>query len=357
MQGTVSKYEVRLKKKVRKRLAAVVRRRTADHWMVLRAQIILLAADRLSVLETCARLSVDRQVVRRWRKRFLEGGVDGLRDRSRSGRPPAIAAAVWQKVAVLVVRAPSTLGLGIGRWSVRELERYLGERFSWKVSRQSLSKFLRSMALKPHRIKYWLNPTDPDFDAKAAAICELYVAPPAKTVVLCVDEKPGVQAISRNHPSRPMKPGRVARLEFEYTRHGTRNIFAAFNIRTGQVLVEVTEDRKLPRVIAFLNLIVASYPRGAIVIITDNINTRKGDAARAWLDRHPRVSFVFTPFHGSWLNQVEIWFGILTTKALRNQSFSSLQALTCAIIAFAKHWNEKLARPFRWTYSGRVLAA
>lgn len=357
MRGTVSKYRVALKRKQRKWLLGVIRRRTPSHWLVVRAKVILFAAEHRSIQGICASLSMDRQVVRRWCKRFLEGGVHSLKDRPRAGRAAVVEPKVWQKVATLVVQPPTKFDLELPRWSLRELSLFLWRRWGWKVSRSSLSRFLRSMALKPHRIKYWLNPTDPDFDEKAAVICRLYLDPPPRTVLLSVDEKPGVQALSRKHPTIPMAPGRPARVEFEYKRHGTRNVFAAFNVRTGQVLVEVTADRKVPRVIAFLNLICATYRRGRIVIITDNINTRKGPDAKAWLAAHPRVSFVFTPFHGSWLNQVEIWFSILTSKCLRGRAFASVAELTAAIRRFADHWNHDMAHAFEWTYTGKVLHA
>lgn len=357
MQGTVSKYRVVLKRKQRKWLSRVIRRRTPSHWLVLRAKVVLLAAERKSVQAICLMLSVDRQVVRRWCKRFIEGGVHGLGDRPRAGRAPTIEPKVWQKVATVVVQPPTKFDLELPRWSLRELSLFLRERFGWAVSRSSLSRFLRSMALKPHRIKYWLNPADPDFDEKAAKICRLYLDPPPRTTLLSVDEKPGVQARSRKHPTIPMAPRRPARVEFEYKRHGTRNVFAAFNVRTGHVLVEVTADRKTPRVIAFLNLICSHYPRGRILIITDNINTRKGPDAKAWLARHSRVAFIFTPFHGSWLNQVEIWFSILTSKCLRGRPFNDVAELAIAIKRFAERWNREMAHPFEWTYSGKVLHA
>ena len=154
-----------------------------------------------------------------------------------------------------------------------------------------------------------------------------------------------------------MAPKRPARLEFEYRRRGTRCFFAAFNIRTGHVLADVTPDRKMPRVLAFLYRIYAAYPRGKIIMVTDNINTRRGKGAKAWLAAHRRASFVYTPFHGSWLNQVEIWLGIMTSKCLRHRSFESTRALAAAIRAFVRRWNREMARPFNWTYSGRVLHA
>ena len=357
MAGRVTEHRVTLNKKPRKRLEALVRRRSPEHWMVQRARIVLLSAEGFEVHEIGARLSVDRQVVRRWVKRYMAEGFDGLCDRERSGRPPVIEHHVWQKLATLVVQPPEKFGLSLSRWSVRALSEFLARRFGWDVGRSSISRFLRSMALKPHRVRYWLNPSDPDFDAKAAKICKLYVSPPVGTTVLCVDEKPGVQALRRAQAGQLMKRGKPARIEFEYERMGTRNIFAAFNIRNGHVLLWVTPDRTTPMVLSFLDQIVRFYRRGPLVIITDNISTRTGDAAAEWLRRHSRVRFVFTPKHGSWLNQVEIWFGILTRSALRHRSFASVDQLATAIYRFGKYWNDVTRRPFDWTYTGRVLHA
>jgi transposase len=357
MRGKLSRYGVRLNAKQRKRLESVVRRRSPQHWLVERAKIVLMSHRRLRIAEICAALSLDHQVVRRWLKRFLAGGFDALKDRSRAGRPPAIEARVWQKVTTLIVQAPERFGVPLARWSLRPLVGFLQDRFGWRVSRSSLSRFLRSMALKPHRVRYWLNPSDPDFDEKAAQICKLYLEPPPRTVVLSLDEKPGVQALRRTHPTRSMTFGKARRIEFEYERKGTRNVFAAFNIKTGHVLVWVTPERSIPYVFCFLDQILRFYKRGPIVIITDNISTRTGHDAQAWLARHPRVRFVFTPKHGSWLNQVEIWFGILTSHALRHRSFNGVRALANAIYRFAHYWNDRLAHPFAWTYSGRVLCA
>ena len=212
------------------------------------------------------------------------------------------------------------------------------------------------MAFKPHRVRYWLNPSDPEFDEKAERICRIYLRPPAKTTVLSLDEKPGIQVLSRKFPTKPMKAGYPKRIEFEYKRCGTRNLFAAFNIKTGHVLAAVTRGRATWQVLEFLDYILTQYKRGPIIMITDNIHTRRGEPAKQWLKRHPRVSFVFTPFHGSWLNQVEIWFGILTSKCLRTASFASSRALAGAIMRFVRYWNRCLAHPFAWTYTGKILA-
>jgi len=357
MRGRVSRYRVKLNAKPRKRLEALVRRRSPQHWLVLRARIVLMSHQGWHIWQICEALSVDHQLVRRWLKRYLKDGYDGLKDQGRTGRPAVIQVEVWQKISTLVVQSPERFGLPLARWSVRSLVDFVAQRYGWHVSRSSVSRFLRSMAFKPHRVKYWLNPKDPDFDEKAARICKLYISPPAKATVLSIDEKPGIQALRRLSPTRPLRAKHPARIEFEYKRQGTRNLFAAFNIKTGEVLVWVTPERSQPYVLSFLDQLVRRYRRGPLILITDNISTRTGPAAKEWLATHPRVSFVFTPKHGSWLNQVEIWFGILTRKALAHRSFANVAHLAKAIYAFARYWNESLAKPFEWTYTGKVLRA
>ena len=357
MKNLVTQYRAGLNSKQRKRLESVVRRRAPQHWLVQRARIVLMSAKGIRVVDICASLSVDHQVVRRWLKRFRASGFDGLKDAPRTGRPTELEPRVLQKVTTLVVQSPERFGIALTRWSLRALVALIRERYGWTISRSSLSRFLRSMALKPHRIKYWLNPSDPDFDKKAAKICRLYISPPPKTTVLSIDEKPGVQALRRTHATRAMTPQRPERIEFEYERKGTRNIFAAFNIKSGHVFVWVTPERSTPWVICFLEQLARFYPRGRIVMITDNISTRKTEAVQDWLLRHPRIRFVFTPKHGSWLNQVEIWFGILTRAVLRHRSFNSVRCLANAIYRYAKFWNTDLAHPFRWTYTGKILCA
>lgn len=357
MQRRVTKYQIRLNRKPRRRLEALVRRRSPAHWKVARARIVLLSDKGKGIHEIASELSEDPQLIRRWLKRYSEAGFDGLCDRPRSGRPTEIEPHVWQKLATLVVQSPRKFKVPRARWSVRALEDFIARRHGWQVSRASVSRFLRSMALKPHRVRYWLNPTDPDFDRKAARICRLYVSPPPKATVLSLDEKPGVQALRRTHRDRPLRAAKPARLEFEYERRGTRNVFAAFNIKTGHVVAWVTPDRTIPFVLSFLDHLAHFYRRGRLVIITDNISTRTGEDAAAWLRSHPRVEFVFTPRHGSWLNQVEIWFGILTRSTLRHESFDSVKSLERAILAFTKYWNEVVGHPFAWTYTGKVLKA
>lgn len=355
MRGRISKYLIFLNTKKRRQLERVVRRRSVHSWRVQRAKIILVSNGGKSIDFVCNTLTLDRQVVRRWRKRFLEGGIDALQDKPKTGRPEEINEKIWRKTATLIVQSPTKFGIERSRWTVRLMRDYLREKYSWEVSRTAINRFLKKMALKPHRIKYWLNPTDPDFDEKALKICEIYLNPPKGKTVLSIDEKPGVQALSRKYPDINMRPGIVRRVEFEYRRNGTRNIFAAFNIRTGHVTVQVTKRRTAEDVVIFLDLISTTYKKYAVVMITDNIRTRMAPVTKEWMKAHPRFSFVFTPKHGSWLNQVEIWFSILTSQCLKQRSFTSTRKLANAIMRWVKRWNEELAHPFQWTFTGRTM--
>lgn len=262
-----------------------------------------------------------------------------------------------QKSTMVIVQPPEKFGVPLKRWSMRELSAFLQQRHGWEMSPASIGRFLRSLALEPHRVRYWLSPTDPDFERIAAKICKLYVNPHTGKRAISINEKPGVHVLRRLHPARPTRPGKPARLEFEYERKGMRNLSAAFPVRSGQVLVWATPDRSTPWVSSFLDQILKWVPRGPIVLITDNSSTRTRKATAKWLSRHPRVEFTFTPKHGSWRNQVELWFGILTSEVFRHRSFSALRALDRAIYRFARYCNEPLARPFEWTYTGKVLAA
>lgn len=325
--------------------------------MVQRARIVLLAHDGRSVQEICASLSVDCQVVRRWLKRYGVAGFDGLKEARRSGRPAEIEAQVWQKLATLVVQSPEKFGLPLVRWSVRALEDFVARRHGWRVSRASVSRFLRSMALKPHRVRYWLNPSDPDFDKKAAVICRLYVSPPAGATVLSLDEKPGVQALRRTHRALRYAPANRRGWSSSTSDMGHATSSPRSTSRQATSLPGSPPTEAHRTCSRFLDNLARFYRRGPLIIITDNISTRTGDECANWLAKHPRVRFVFTPKHGSWLNQIEIWFGILTRSALRHASFDGVAALARAINRFTKHWNEVSGHPFEWTYTGKVLKA
>lgn len=222
-----------------------------------------------------------------------------------------------------------------------------------------MQRVLKAEGLRPHRVRQWLHSPDPDFREKVERVCQLYLAPPPGGVVVSIDEKP-LQALTRKHPSRRRKDGSVKR-EFEYVRHGTCCLLAAFDVATGEVLGRVVKRRTSDALMAFLDAVAVRYPEGKVHVVWDNLNIHKeGKANRltALNERHGhRFHFVYTPLHASWVNQVEIWFSILQRRVLRHGSLAGAAALKAAVLGFISRWNRIDARPFRWTFTGRFEKA
>ena len=217
------------------------------------------------------------------------------------------------------------------------------------------------MALKPHQCRYWLNneraAAPAQFDAAVRAVCELYQQAPLLQAhgvhLLSTDEKTGMQALERKHPTRPPGPARIARREFEYIRHGTRTLFAAFNPHTGDVFGQVSVNRSADTLVLFMERVAQQYPTGQVTIVWDNLNTHHGPRWEEFNRRHGgRFRFVYTPLHASWVNQVEIWFSILSRRVLKHGDFTSVRQLERKVRQFIAHWNEHEAHPFRWTFRG-----
>jgi len=230
------------------------------------------------------------------------------------------------------------------------------------ISSSAVGRILADAEIKPHRVKSWCHSTDPEYQPKMRSIVDLYVSPPAGASVLSIDEKSGIQALSRSRPMVQASPGRGPRREFEYKRNGTRCLFACFNVRTGQVLGRCTLRRARDDFFSFMDLVVQRYRQGRVHVVLDNLNTHK-DTSRGrflteWNRAHgERFVFHYTPTHGSWLNQVELWFSILTRRVLRHGDFLTPDELVGTIERFIETWNGKEAKPFRWTYQGRPLVS
>jgi transposase len=225
------------------------------------------------------------------------------------------------------------------------------------VSRASISRILRAADLQPHRVQMWCHSKDPLYDAKLADITALYLSAPPCEPVLCIDEKSQIQALWRPHQRDP-RPGRLARLQFDYVRRGTRCLFAAFNVRTGQVLGRMRPRRTSADFLGFLDEVALRYRQGVVHLVLDNLNTHYGPAVRAWNARHGRrFRFHYTPTHASWLNQIEIFFGILTRRVLRHARFACTRDLDRVLLGFLGFWNRAEAHPFRWTYREPALVA
>ena len=228
------------------------------------------------------------------------------------------------------------------------------------ISPSTVGETLEEAEIRPHRVKAWCHSKDPDYQKKMRAIVKLYTRRPKGQPVLCIDEKTGMQSLSRSREFKPPAPRRQARQEFEYRRNGTRCLFACFNIATGRVLGRCTIQRKREDFLAFMDLVAATYRPKRVHVVLDNLNThhdtRRGAFITDWNRAHgSRFVLHYTPTHGSWLNQVELWFGIMTRRVLRYGNFHDPDELVDAVEGFMDVWNAQEAHPFRWTYRGTPL--
>jgi transposase len=327
--------------------------RTAPAGRVTRAKA-LLAASQGTPNAAIAR-ALDRHVdtVRAWRKRFAAEGMAALCERPRPLGRPRFTAEDRLKVIAAATAVPPGAD---STWSHRLLAEHLAD---LGISASQIGRILRGSDLKPHLVRGWLTrPADPQFFDKAAALCALYRTCPPNAVVLSVDEKTGITARSRKHPDTPARPGRRARREFEYVRHGTISIIAALNVHTGQVLTETITRNDSDTFIRFLRLLDSAIAAGQdIHLVMDNGSSHVSKKTRAWLAAHPRVHVHHTPKHASWLNQVEIFFSALTRRLLRRGQFASRDELADRIDEFVLAYDETDAKPYRWTYDGTPLKA
>ena len=303
-----------------------------------RARIVLLAAQGVPNAEIARRVGVSRPTVIQWRNRYEAGGISALGDLDRSGRPPVI-----DDVAVVVatVQAPPE-ALGVTHWSARLLGKHLG------ISFASVARIWREWNLQPWRRETFKFSTDPELDAKVRDVVGLYLNPPDKAVVVCIDEKSQIQALDRTAPILPIRPGLPEKATHDYVRHGTTTLFAALEVATGKVTDACHPRHTHAEFLAFLKQVAKAYPRVPLHVVADNYATHKHPAVQAWLAKHPRVRMHFTPTSGSWLNLVEVFFGIITRQAIRRGTFTSVKDLIAAIETFIDAWNDR-CQPFVWT--------
>jgi len=322
----------------KKRLTTLVRASSGSAGLATRARIVLLAGEGLPNAEIARRVGVSGPTVLAWRNRYLAGGVDALGDLPRSGRPP-----VHDEVAVVVATLePPPDKLGVTHWSARLLARHLGTSFA------TVARIWRKWKLQPWRVQTFKFSTDPELDAKIRDVVGLYLNPPENAVVVCIDEKSQIQALDRTAPILPLRPGVPAKQTHDYKRNGTTTLFAALEVATGKVTDRCYDRHTHAEFLAFLKLVAKAYPRVKLHVVADNYATHKHPKVKAWLARNPRVTMHFTPTSGSWLNLVEIFFGIITRQAIRRGTFTSVKDLIGAIETFIDGWNER-CEPFVWT--------
>jgi transposase len=329
-----------LDERERAQLQAWTRRRSSAQALALRARIVLLAAQGLKNTEIAARLEVDHATVRKWRNRFVECRLDGLTDEPRPGRPRMISDA---RVEEVIIRTLETTPKDATHWSTRSMARELG------LTQTAVSRIWRAFGLQPHRQETWKLSKDPLFIDKIRDVVGLYLAPPERAVVLCVDEKSQIQALDRTAPILPMLPGTPERATHDYKRAGTSSLYAALDITSGKVIGALHQRHRAIEFKKFLATIDREVPAeldGHLVL--ENSSTHKTPAIQRWLAAHPRFVLHFTPTSSSWLNLVERWFAELTTKKLRRGAHRSVAALNADIRAWIETWNDD-PKPFVWT--------
>ena len=368
-------------------LERMVRTSTAAQRDVLRANIVLLAAEGHANSMITEMLGVEENTVGKWRRRFAKRRIAGLRDEPRSGRPPKFTARQKTRVLKKATQRPRDHGVPFSHWDSAALSRLAVEAgIAESIHPTTVWRWLNEADLKPHRVQYWLRSEDPDFEEKSQDVIGVYLAASRRAkrgiVTFSIDEKTSIQARERVRPDLRVIPATPQRIEHEYECHGTLCLTAGLNVATGEVQGLLTPDRPAPVFARFLEDLIASVPDAKkIHIVADNLNTHLHHdacdvvAAASNITYDPdryktmpergkflttaghRVLFHFTPKHASWLNQIEIWFSVLARKLLNRESFASLRELRAALRRFISYYNRHLAHPYRWTYTGTPCRA
>jgi transposase len=332
----------------RSELLSLASRRSTGQALALRARIVLACAEGAPSKVVAARLAVDPDTVGKWRWRFAEHRLEGLRDEPRSGTPRTVEDA---RIEAVIVRTLETVPPDATHWSSRSMARASG------LSVSTVQRIWRAFGLQPHRLETFKLSTDPDFVAKVRDVVGLYVAPPERAIVLCVDEKSQIQALDRSQPMLPMRPGQVARRSHDYKRHGVTSLFAALDIATGRVIGKCFPRHRAAEFRKFLDEIEANVPGDLdIHLVMDNYATHKTQLIRDWLAKRPRWHVHLTPTSSSWLNQVERFFALLTDKKIRRGVHRAVAELQADITAFIAQHNAE-PKPFRWTKSADQILA
>ena len=329
-------------------LTAFSRSQTLPHGLVRRAKLILLSADGMPNTHIAKKLDLSQQIVSMWRKRFLQQGVDGLYNQPRPGKPRSIAD---EKVAQVIRKALRSKPKGATHWTLRSMAA------ETKLSHQTIHRIWKAFGVQPHRQRHFKLSTDPFFVEKVRDIVGLYLNPPTNAMVLCVDEKSQIQAIDRTQPMLPMGLGYVEGVTHDYKRHGTTTLFAALDVDSGDVMTSCKKHHRHQEYLQFLKQIDSNVPKELdIHLVVDNYSTHNHQRVKRWLAARTRYHVHFTPTYSSWLNQVEIWFNLITQRAIRRGTFTSVKDLIRKIERFVQEY-KKHPSPFAWTATADSILA
>lgn len=332
----------------RSKLEQWARRPKSAQRLALRSRIVLACASGQSNTQVAQRLQVTMPTVGKWRSRFLEGRLEGLVDEPRPGAPRTIQD---RQVEEVVTRTLESKPEAATHWSTRGMAKATG------LSQSAIVRIWKAFGLQPHRADTFKLSTDPLFVEKVRDVVGLYVSPPDRALVLCVDEKSQVQALDRTQPLLPLEPGAAERHTHDYARHGTTSLFAALNVATGEVIGKCHSKHRQQEFVKFLDLIDATVPKEpgvTIHLVMDNYGTHKTPKVKRWLQRHPEYQVHFIPTSSSWLNQVERFFAEITEKRIRRGAFRSVKALEAAIMDYLEHHNQN-PQPFLWTATADTI--
>jgi transposase len=322
----------------REELVVLTRSSSVGAGLAARARIVLLAAEGTPNVEIARLVGVSRPTVNAWRTRYAERGLPGLAEEKRSGRKRSID----QRRIVAETLRPPPASLGVTHWSSRLLANRLG------TSHVTIAEAWKRYGVKPWKAETFRFSTDPELEAKVTDIIGLYLAPPENAIVLCCDEKSQIQALNRTQKTLPMQPGHAEQRTHDYVRHGTTTLFAALEIATGRITGVCKTRHRHQEFLAFLKHVARAYPDDELHLVMDNYAAHKHPNVNAWLAGNPRIHVHFTPTSGSWLNLVEVWFGIIERQAIHRGAFPSVRDLMIKIRAFINGWNDR-CHPFIWT--------
>ena len=349
-------HYVCLPQKEQAELESLVRQRTGSQRDVLRARIALMANQGTDTKDIANVLGVSQQTVSKWRRQAALKGKDGLLEAARPGRPRRISDKARLELVALACEGAAEKAKGRSTPTLDELRELAAERgIVDSLSRSHLHGILQEADLHPHRVAIWLHSPDPAFREKVNVICNLYRKAPKGSVVLSIDEKTGMQAISRKHLDRPPRPGVLHRQEFEYVRHGTQALIAALDVHSGKTLAACGPSRTQVDLLAFMEQVAKAYPQQQVHIVWDNLNTHRAGVWQDFNEKHGgRFQFHYTPIHASWVNQIELLFGIFSRRVLRNASHTSTEHLRDRTLAW--FLERSLApKPFKWSFKGYHL--
>jgi putative transposase len=338
---------IKLTKEVRDELMTMSRSRKLERRYVERAEVILYSDQGKTIDNIVEMTGLSRPVINKWRQRFRELGVAGLKDAHRSGKPRVITPEQQAKVIEKACTKPEG---GYTNWSQKRIANEVG------ISQSKVNQILKQADLKPHKLEYWCGKSkDPDFEAKMMNIVGLYMNPPENALVICVDEKTQIQALDRTQPELPLRQGNPKRQTATYKRNGTVSLIAALAVHTGEITAKTMKSNNAENFLAFLKSIDRKYRRKKLHVIVDNLSVHKHKDVKEWLAGKRKIKLHFTPTYSSWLNQVEIWFNILTKDVVKGGIWKSSEQLASQLIEYVKTYNETRAKPFRWTYTGEPL--